>query len=115
MTAKRSVFHCNGTQYVPTRPMQGTRTVKVVLSQSMCLYQFPQVMGVSEMCTLRISYLFPRMGLKSVVPSGKASAWPLGPVGTTIEEEDDDDMAGCVMHEGASWPDFVEPQMKKWQ
>lgn len=48
--------------------------MKVVLSQLMCLYQFFQVMGCSVMCGFFRSYLLPRRGLYSVVPSGKAEA-----------------------------------------
>lgn len=60
--------------------------MKVVLSQLMCLYQFFTVMGCSVMCGFFRSYLLPRKGLYSLVPSGKVEA--------CIEAVDEDAMMG---------------------
>lgn len=48
-TAQIAVLSCKGTQYVEMKPKMGMMMMKVVLSQSMCLYQLFQVMGNSEM------------------------------------------------------------------
>ena len=59
-----AVYSFSGTQYAETKPISGMKMMKVVLSQLTCWYQLPQVMGLSEMCPLAVSYLeYPRRGL----------------------------------------------------
>jgi hypothetical protein len=47
---KRTVYRWAGTQYDEMSPIMGTMTIKSVLSQLMCLWRLPHVMGCSEMC-----------------------------------------------------------------
>ena len=44
-----NVFIRSGTQYDEMRPTMGTMTMRMVLSQLTCWYQFFQVIGMSVM------------------------------------------------------------------